>query len=118
VEFAGHEEGGTAFVEFVDDNAPGIVYINAWFSAFDFPEIKPEDSVLAARGFSVRGRNDEEVNRFSINVEDPSDSQFTYSGGTGWRLRGYFAVEGIVAARHGIVDRVLVPVTASRALGR
>ncbi len=118
VEFAGHEEGGTAFVEFVDDNAPGIVYINAWFSPFDFPEIEPEGSALAARSFSVRGRKDEEVNRFSIKVEDPSDSQFTYSGGTGWRLRGYFALEGVVAAKQGIVERVLVPVTASRALGR
>ena len=74
---------------------------------------------MAARGFTLRDDSVRyaENQSICIRVDDPRSSQLTYSGGGGWRLKGYFAVDGIVAVKQGITERAIVPIPIEHAVG-
>jgi hypothetical protein len=114
----GHQEQSREFTRFLDANTGGKVFINAWFDPSEFPDVHPEGEWLAARAFtmrddSVRHAEDQAI---YIRVDDPRSSQLTYSGGGGWHLKGYFAVDGIVAVKQGITMRAIVPIPLEHAV--
>lgn len=113
----GHGDAGRDFIRFLEKHAAGKVYINVWFRPEEFPDVRPEGSVLGARAFAIEDNVGVAIpnQHVQIYVEDVQDSQLSYSGGTGWTLRGYFAIESCVV-RMGSAHWRLVPISVKEAV--
>jgi hypothetical protein len=114
----GQGERGRDFLDFLDRNQGRKVFIDVWLSSTEFPQVEPEGDWLATRWFTIRDESPRQLlpnQSVRIAVDDPRESQFTYASGA-WKLHGYFAVRGVVAARQDTVERVLEPIPLKEAV--
>jgi hypothetical protein len=96
--------GGRVFFEFLDQNAGRKIRIVAYVDELSGVELFNREG-LTATGLVVRLNGDVEPRDY-LNIEGATDSlPAVYLESGTWRINGYFANEGPVSDRMGVVQR-------------